>query len=32
MHSKSHNIDMMISDEADEAIGKPIDSLKNSNR
>ena len=29
MHSKSDNIEIMISDEADEVIKKMIDSLKN---
>ena len=29
MHSKSDNIEMMISDEADEVIKKLFDSLKN---
>ena len=29
MHSKSDNIEIMISDKADEVIKKPFDSLKN---
>ena len=29
MHSESDNIEIMISDEADEAMKKPFDSLKN---
>ena len=30
MHSKSNNIEIMITDEADEVIKEPFDSLKNS--
>ena len=30
MHSKSNNIEIMITDEADEFIKEPFDSLKNS--
>ena len=29
MHSKSHNIEIMINDEVDEAINKLFDSFKN---